>query len=64
MDGEHIELGFAVQKANAKLIAAAPDLLEALTNFRAAFVLAVGDQSPYAKCALSEVDTAIAKATQ
>lgn len=28
--GEYVELGFDVQKANARLVAAAPDLLEAL----------------------------------
>lgn len=30
LNGDYVELGFAVQQANAKLIAAAPDLLEAL----------------------------------
>lgn len=30
LNGAYVELGFAVQQANAKLIAAAPDLLEAL----------------------------------
>lgn len=30
LNGYYVELGFAVQQANAKLIAAAPDLLEAL----------------------------------
>ena len=32
LNGDYVELGFAVQQANAKLIAAAPDLLEALEN--------------------------------
>lgn len=48
--------------ANAFLIAAAPDLLEALETFREAFVMAVGDNSPFAKCALSDVDAVISKA--
>ena len=30
LNGDYVELGFAVQQANAKLIAAAPDMLEAL----------------------------------
>lgn len=30
VDGEYLELGFDVQKSNARLISAAPDLLEAL----------------------------------
>ena len=34
VDGEHVELGFSVQKANARLVAAAPDLLEACEEFR------------------------------
>lgn len=48
--------------ANANLIAAAPDLLEALLKFREAFVIAAGDKSPFCKLALSPVDEAIAKA--
>lgn len=38
------------------------DFLGALARFREAFVIAVGDKSPFAKCALSELDAAIAKA--
>ena len=37
LNGDYVELGFAVQQANAKLIAAAPDLLEALENLLQAF---------------------------
>lgn len=36
-DGEYVELGFAVQKANARLIAAAPRMLEALELFVLAY---------------------------
>ena len=32
LTGDYVELGFAVQQANAKLIAAAPDLLAALED--------------------------------
>lgn len=42
--------------------AVAPDFIESLARFREAFVIAVGDKSPFAKVALSELDSAIAKA--
>lgn len=48
--------------ANGRLLAAAPDLLEALIKFREAFVVAAGDKSPFCKFALVPVDAAIAKA--
>lgn len=35
--GDYVELGFAVQKANARLIAAAPDLLSSLKGLLAAY---------------------------
>jgi hypothetical protein len=37
-----------------------PDFFESLARFREAFVIAVGDKSPFAKCALAELDAAIA----
>lgn len=52
----------ASQSADARLLTAAPALLSALMKFREAFVIAVGDKSPFAKCALAEADFAIAKA--
>ena len=60
--GEHCPLGDEPHEANIRLIAAAPDLLETLENLRAAFVTAVGEVSPFARCALAEVDATIAKA--
>jgi hypothetical protein len=42
------------ERRNAALVAAAGKLREAL-------VIAVGDKSPFAKCALSEVDAALTK---
>lgn len=56
------ELSEERQEANAMLMLAAPDLLEALVKFREAFVIAAGDKSPYCKFALEPVDAAIAKA--
>lgn len=53
--GEEIE-------ANANLMSAAPDLLEALETLKDSFIVAVGDKSPYAKCALERPLLAIAKA--
>ena len=73
VDGEHIELGFAVQKANAKLIAAAPDLLDALIESRQviATALKVGapdwfdtDDKVAQHTTIKKIDAAIAKATQ
>lgn len=49
-------------EADANLIAEAPNLLETLVKFREAFVIAVGDKSPFAKIALTDVDNAIARA--
>lgn len=64
VEGDYVELGFAVQKANAKLIAAAPEMLEALQAARDLW----GDYLPpgnsNAMKAMKLVDTAIAKATQ
>lgn len=50
------------KKANARLCESAPELLETLEEFRQAFVIAVGDASPFAKFALGKVDEVIAKA--
>lgn len=49
-------------EANAMLMLAAPDLLEALETLKDAFIVAVGDKSPYAKYALERPLAAIAKA--
>lgn len=38
------------------------ELLECLQRLRSAFVVAVGDKSPFAKMALGDVDEVIAKA--
>lgn len=40
------------------------ELLEAVKEFRQAFVIAVGDRSPFAKVALSRIDAAIESVTQ
>lgn len=59
---EGCELTEERMEANAMLMLAAPDILEALENLRAAFVTAVGEVSPFATCALADVDAAISKA--
>lgn len=51
-------------EANARLIAASPELLDALTILEKAFVVAVGDTSPFAKEALAPARAAIEKATK
>jgi hypothetical protein len=57
-----INKGMEENAANARLIAAAPELLEALEKLKEAFIVAVGDKSPFAKVALSIANEAIAKA--
>jgi len=57
-----VNFGGEAYQANAYLVSAAPDLLEALEKLRAAFVVAVGDKSPFAKVALGITDSAINKA--
>lgn len=37
------------------------ELLSAVGKFREAFVIAVGDRSPFAKCALTELDACLDK---
>lgn len=59
---EYGHYGAIHNKANAILMAAAPDLLEALIALRKSFALAVGITSPFARCALELGDAAIAKA--
>jgi len=48
--------------ADARLIAAAPDLYEALVEIRQVVVVACGDSAPYIKVALARLDAALAKA--
>lgn len=40
------------------------DLLESLQRLRSAFVVAVGDKSPFAKMALGDVDEVISNAKE
>jgi hypothetical protein len=49
-------------KANARLIAAAPELLDALRTARKVLTVACGTEAPYIRVALSSIDAAIAKA--
>lgn len=53
---------FCARTADAHLMASAPELLEALETLKDAFIIAVGDKSPYAKSALELPLAAIAKA--
>lgn len=40
------------------------ELLNAIKEFRQAFVIAVGDHSPFAKTALDKIDAAVQEAAQ
>ncbi|MBJ2203978.1 hypothetical protein [Pseudomonas carnis] len=63
--GDYVELGFAVQKANAKLIAQAPDLLSIARRWAALDGQWHPDRYESEKAELLEdTATAIAKATQ
>lgn len=61
LNGDYVELGFAVQQANAKLIAAAPDLLEALEQMIDEYGTA-GDGWPRNNKVLRDARAAILKA--
>lgn len=61
-DGELVEIGHGVARANARLIAAAPELLEALEEARLTLEVVQGRGSSV-KLTLDIIDKAIAKAT-
>ena len=61
VDGEYVELGFDVQKANARLVAAAPDLLDTLVMLRDTLPH-VGLQLATRVEMLRRIDAAIARA--
>ncbi|MFK7671770.1 hypothetical protein [Pseudomonas lundensis] len=62
LNGDYVELGFAVQQANAKLIAAAPELLESLSNLMGLAKLGAARLDKY-HAALADAEAVIAKAT-
>jgi hypothetical protein len=63
-NGDHIMCipGDEESKANARLIAAAPDLLEALKTARRVLEVACGTEAPYIREAFKVIDPAIQKA--
>ena len=65
VDGIHTELGLDVQRANAQLIAAAPDLLDALQSLKCELILSdvdMGYIESHFRPSLNKAAAAIAKA--
>ena len=63
VEGDYVELGFAVQKANAKLIAMSPQLLLALID-AATILRGLVDAVPSLRERVEAYDNLINKATQ